>query len=119
MKKSRRLRQENQVGLPKFAQMACRKIINLLHQQGWSVGETDIYLDVDWGWVILADRHTTNDGVLLRRIKPYQVQDGKAPAIALQEKLRRDLVEVFPYVLQFDKNRNTKVKLLETTFYPF
>lgn len=119
MSNHKRLRQENQAGLPKFEQKACRKIINLLHHQGWNVGETDIYLDDDWGWTILADRQTTNDGVLLRRIKPYQVLDGRTQATVLQEKLRKDLVEVFPYVLKFDKNRNTIVVLLKPTFRPF
>lgn len=115
MRNNRRLRQENQVGLPKYEQKACRKIINRLQQQGWNIGETDIYLDEDWGWIILADRQNTSEGMILRRIKPYQVRD-KVQATLLQEKLRKDLVEVFPYMLEADKNRNTKVRLLKPTF---
>ena len=118
MKKSRRLRKENQVGLLKYEQKACREVISVLRKEGWGTGEEDIYLDEDWGWTILSDKHFLDFGVVIRRARPFQLSDksDRSKADALQEKLRKDLVEVYPYILKADKNRNTKVELLEPSF---
>lgn len=118
MRKFKKLRKENQVGLLKYEQKACKKIINVIQQQGWNVGENDVYLDPDWGWVILADRKTKEDGLIIRRIKPFQLDNNlsKEKANLLQEKLRKDLVEVYPYFLKADKNRNLNIELLRPTF---
>lgn len=115
MKKNNGFTKNNQVELLKYEQKACREIMAILRNEGWNASDEDVYLDADWGWTILADRHSKDFGVLLRRIRPFQLSDKTEvnKAAALQEKLRRDLVEVYPYVMKADKNRNMKVELLE------
>ncbi len=118
MRKSKGLIRKNQEGLLKYEQKACREILTILNNEGWSANDEDIYLDNDWGWTILADKHFKDYGVILRRIRPFQLGDKTelSKAVLLQEKLRRDLVEVYPYVMKADKNRNMKVELLEPLF---
>lgn len=118
MRKSKRFTKNNQEGLLKYEQKACREIISVLQNEGWDASDKDIYLDEDWGWTILADKSSQDFGVLLRRIKPFQLSDKAelSKAVLLQARLRKDLVEVFPYVMKADKNRNMKVQLLEPLF---
>lgn len=118
MRKNKTLDKNNQVELLKYEQKACKEIITQLRSDGWGAGDEDIYLDEDWGWIILADKVIKDFGVLLRRIRPFQLKSKEeiAKAVAIQEKLRKDLVEVYPYVMKADKNRNMKVKLLEPLF---
>ncbi|MGI0059308.1 MAG: hypothetical protein ACREBJ_06025 [Nitrosotalea sp.] len=118
MRKNKRLDRNNQVELLKYEQKACREIIATLRSEGWGASDEDIYLDADWGWTILADKYSKDYGVLLRRIRPFQLsaKSEVSKAATLQEKLRRDLVEVYPYVMKADKNRNMKVELLEPLF---
>ncbi len=118
LRKNKRLLKNNQVKLLKYEQKACREIITILQSEGWGATDEDVYLDADWGWTILADKYSKDYGVLLRRIRPFQLGNKAevSKAAALQEKLRRDLVEVYPYVMKADKNRNMKVELLEPLF---
>lgn len=118
MRKSKLLIKKNQEGLLKYERRACREIIAVLRRDGWVAGEEDVYLDEDWGWTILADKYSKDFGLVLRRVKPFQLSDRTElnKAVLLQGKLRRDLVEVYPYVMKADRNRNSKVELLEPLF---
>lgn len=118
MTKNKLFKNNNQEGLLKYEQKACKEIISTLQREGWEVGEKDIYFDDDWGWIILADKYSKDYGVILRRVRPFQLDNKSelSKAILLQEKLRRDLVEVFPYVIKADKNRNMKAQLLAPLF---
>ncbi len=121
MGKFNTLKKENQDILLKYQQKAIRKIVAYIIEQGWDVEDRDVYFDNAWGWIILAARQSASAGILLRRIKPFQLDDESeiGKAISLQEKLRKDLVEVFPYFIKADKNRNMKVELIKPSLRLF
>jgi len=118
MKNNKRLNKNNQVELLKYEQCAFRKIFEVIKNQGYECDLNDIEYDIDWGWIALAGINKGDFGFHLRRIMPFQLGSKAelSKAAALQQKLRRDLVEVYPYVMKADKNRNMKVELLKPLF---
>ncbi|MCL6096286.1 MAG: hypothetical protein M1444_01185 [Patescibacteria group bacterium] len=118
MRKYKRLNQKLQEEFPKHDSRVFRETIKRLKEEGWESDEQSVYFDEDWGWVVLADKKTDSFGVVLRRIKPVQItiKFGLEKAKNLQARLRKDLVEILPYELKADKNRNTKINFLEPLF---
>lgn len=109
---------KNQENLLKHQEKAFKGIVKSVRANGWNVDNESICHDRNWGWVILADKRTEDCGVVLRRIKPVQVgsENDVERLRALQIKLRRELVEIFPYILRSNRNRNTKAEFLKPLF---
>jgi len=61
--------------------------------------DSDIEHDDTWGWYILAMKNIPSWGTDIKRIKPFKIisPDDLFSSLKLQERLRSDLVEVFPY----------------------
>ncbi len=91
------------------------QIISQLKENEWDGIE---HLDEDWGWIILADKSFPRAGVILRRIKPYQIKKDEdlERAKNLQQNLRRELIEVFPYKIIRDKNGTRKMYFYDPMF---
>ena len=98
--------QENQV---------FKTLIKQLLLDSWDTDTESIYQDEDWGWILLATKHFKEYGEVLRRIKPVEITKLHTLEAAknLQKKLRRDLVEVWPYEIVFPDGHNTKIQFLE------
>lgn len=90
-------------------------IIHKLETKGWDCVVED---DADWGFIILADKRNKTGGVILRRVKPFYIEkEGDMKKAAdLQEKLRKHLVEIHPYRIHWNRQKNKKVNLLSALF---
>lgn len=75
-------------------------------------------MDETWGWIILADKSPLNFGVILKRIKPFQIkkEEDWERARKLQESLRRELIEIHPYKLTRNENGTRKIYLYNPLF---
>ncbi len=87
-----------------------RRFIEQSKNNDWDPEEE---IDKDWGRIILATKKWEDAGIQLRRIKPYAVdtKEVEEKAEKLQEKLQRHLVEIFPYKIHWDKNKNKKITI--------
>ena len=63
---------------------------------GW---DSSIECDQDWGWHLLALKNVPGFNSVIRRIKPFNIKKPSDlnSAIKLQQKKRRELVEVIPF----------------------
>ena len=92
-----------------------KKIIKDLIKEGWDASEES---DNDFGQIVLAYKDIPGFGPMLKRIKPYFTsnEENRQSAKRLQEKLRRQLVEVVTYETYRNENNQLSFKILKDLY---